>query len=104
MPFLASFCLFSFFCLFNSGQQCGWLFSNSGPLVSEATALPNLEQPLPEKIAVFTKMLFKVKSAVDTFWATLGENRLPFIPTSGHTYYISLLAGQKRLIVRRYWS
>ena len=57
-----------------------------------------------EKIAVFTKMLFKVKSAVDTFWATLGENRLPFIPTSGHTYYISLLAGQKRLIVRRYWS
>ena len=46
---LRAFCLY--FCLLNTADSiqniCWWLYSNRGPLVSEATALSTVPQPLP---------------------------------------------------------
>ena len=49
--------LFLYFCLFYKqltvtrlNKSCRWLDSNPGPLVSEATALSTVPQPLPYKL------------------------------------------------------
>ena len=49
-PFLASFFIFVFSIQQMFNKFCRWLDLNSGPLVSETTALPTEPQPLPKGI------------------------------------------------------